>query len=200
MNRLSLILSTLLISGAALAQDMQIDLLVFRSGPLPADSAFWVSSPAIPPCDAVTLQPEGGLVAAFSRGQQGCRPRAGRGAATGGINLLRESLLATHAARLRQNQYAVLASQSWRQSVPEGVPVMIRSGSPDAGVPLIEGTLTVSGDARAAEIGLALNLLYRDGTGTSRHAVLQETRPVKPGEIHYFDHPLFGALVLVSFP
>lgn len=200
MKRLCVFLTVLLIGGATLAQELRVDLLVFRNGPLPADSAFWTASPLLPPCDAVTLQPEGGLLASFTRGQPGCRPRTGRSAPGGGLNLVPDSLLATHSTRLRQNQYVLLATRSWRQTVPGGAPVMIQPAVPEAGNPSVEGTVAVSGDSKSATVSFELALRHRDAGGAVRHAVLQESRPAKPGEIHYFDHPLFGALLLVSAP
>jgi hypothetical protein len=78
--------------------------------------------------------------------------------------------------------------------------------------PRFSGTLKV---ASGRYLHVALDLLYRHptlragGVNAEGHAVeatrtalqgyrLNETRRIKLGEVHYFDHPAFGALVLVA--
>ncbi|MFP5383228.1 MAG: CsiV family protein [Gammaproteobacteria bacterium] len=198
MNRLLVLLLCVLVVPVAYGQEMRIDVIVFRMA-ANADSPVWDSARELPPCDAVRLRTGGGAEAAFSQGQAGCRLRTDRSAMPGGLNTTDAAPLAEHVNRLRKGGYVVLAAESWRQGSPSGAPVLLRAGQLVHEHPELEGTIAVSGVERLAAVELSLTL-QSIAAERPLFASLRETRRLKPGEWHYFDHSLFGALVRVSLP
>ena len=99
--------------------------------------------------------------------------------------------------------------------VPARAPVQIsagESGNPDPRAPRFSGTVKL---ALGQYLHVALDLFYRkemrragsvDASGneiSTPHNALQsfrlnEIRRIKIGEVHYFDHPVFSALVLIA--
>jgi hypothetical protein len=89
--------------------------------------------------------------------------------------------------------YRVLSHLGWTQSA-----VPTRSELSTSLTPLL-GDAGVSGSAklsRGALLHLSLDLRLKDETGASY--ALQETRQIKLGEKHYFDHPYFGVIATVT--
>lgn len=99
------------------------------------------------------------------------------------------------AASLRGNRnYRVLSHIGWTQS-----PVALRSDSITLLAPLLAGDSTISGSAklsRGTTLHLSLDLRLKNEAGGNY--VLQETRQIKLGEKHYFDHPYFGVIATVT--
>lgn len=198
MNRLLVLLLCVLALPVAYGQDARIDVIVFRIA-AEAGSPVWDSARELPACDAVRLRAGGGAEAAFSQGQTNCRQRADRSAMPGGLNTADAASLAEYVNRLRKGGYVVLAAESWRQGSLNGAPVLLRAGQPVHEGPELEGTIAVSGDERLAGVELSLTL-QSIAAELPLFASLRETRRLKSGEWHYFDHSLFGALVRVSLP
>lgn len=196
-NLIALLLA--LAAFTASAQEMRVDVIVFKVTGTTAAPGAWEAAHELPPCDAVLLRTGGGAEAAFSQGQSDCSPRANREVLAGGLNLVDAAPLAEHVNRLRRAGYVVLASQSWRQASLNGAPVLLRAGATAAGAHELQGTVAVSGDERLANVELSLTLQNMSAE-TPLFSALRETRRIKPGELHYFDHSLFGALVRVTAP
>ena len=112
----------------------------------------------------------------------------------------------------RSGDYAVMHHGRWLQAVPprdSAAPLLIQVGaqSPDATFEL-EGSVSVTlgrflhfaaqvwlrqapADARAAPNPCS----NRDTAG---YVLLSESRRMRPGELHYLDHPWLGILVLIE--
>lgn len=103
--------------------------------------------------------------------------------------------LAAVAASLRTSRsYRPLAHVGWTQTA-----VALRSDSFVLLASLLPAASPLSGSAklaRGANLHLALNLRLRDGDGPNY--VLRESRQIKLGEKHYFDHPYFGVVATVN--
>lgn len=198
MKRLLVLLLCVLAVPVAYGQDMRINVIVFRMA-TDGDSPAWDDTRELPPCDAVHLRAGGGAEAAFSPGQADCRQRADRSPMPAGFNLIDTTSLTEHVNRLRKGGYVVLATESWRQASANGAPVLLRAGQLVHGHPELEGTITLSGDERLPTVELALTLQNMVAK-TPLFTTLRGNRRLKPGEWHYFDHSLLGALVQVSLP
>lgn len=103
-------------------------------------------------------------------------------------------LLASAARALqRSGRYTLLVHIGWQQSTEAGRPVRVTSKSLS-----VEGRPIVDGDVRLAagrELTLQalLHCLYN-----GQDMVLRGDRRLRLGELHYFDHPVFGMLVQVT--
>jgi hypothetical protein len=93
----------------------------------------------------------------------------------------------------------VLLHTAWRQPAvdrDQAKPIHLHSS-----VTPLEGTATISvGRYLHADLDLLLNnssggSYFSSSRGGYR---LQESRRMRSGEVHYFDHPMMGALVLIS--
>ncbi len=103
-------------------------------------------------------------------------------------------LLASAARALkRSGRYTLLVHIGWQQNAEDGRPVRVTSESLS-----VEGRPIVDGDVRLAagrELTLQalLHCLYN-----GQDMVLRGDRRLRLGELHYFDHPVFGMLVQVT--
>jgi hypothetical protein len=112
--------------------------------------------------------------------------------------------LTAAAARLTSSRdYAPLLHLAWRQPVTAqtDTPAVHVSSEATAGVaPALDGAIRVS---RSRFLHIDVDLLYREpgaaGAGTTAELFrLQQTRRINSGEVHYFDHPVFGVLVKLT--
>ena len=87
----------------------------------------------------------------------------------------------------RSGAYRVLSHRAWRQTArdrAQAAPFPVSSAS-DA----LEGTITL---VRERFLHLAVDLVLQSTY------VLDEKRRVRSGELHYFDHPMFGVIAQVN--
>lgn len=90
--------------------------------------------------------------------------------------------------------YRVLAHTAWTQSA-----VPLRSGAYTALTTLFPNGSPLAGGARLSRgstLHLALDLRLNNPDGP--RYVLRQTRQIKRGERHYFDHPHFGVIATVN--
>ena len=104
--------------------------------------------------------------------------------------------------------YTVLLHRAWRQvgyDAAHAIPYPIRSLS-ESGRDSIEGSVTL---VRERYLHLDVDLLlmtasraaptqYADGPGSAPAFRLREKRRVRSRELHYFDHPRFGMIAMVT--
>lgn len=101
-------------------------------------------------------------------------------------------------ALARRAGYRVLVHQAWLQPMTENAlatPVMIASDNDRTPGGEIFGTLRVR-LSRFLHAELAISLPYSGAGGGYVH--LLETRRMRSQELHYVDHPLFGALIHIE--
>lgn len=103
--------------------------------------------------------------------------------------------------------YRVLIHKRWLQTAePRSEAKWIRVSDPNVANQNLEGTLRFY---QGRYLHVDLELLYRDtGTGGSSPVELSSASPqifrisehrrIRSGEVHYFDHPKFGAMVRVA--
>lgn len=93
---------------------------------------------------------------------------------------------------LRSSQnYQPLLHRAWMQQGLPGARARPVRVSSDNGQ--IEGTVKLR---QARFLDVDVDLIY--AIGTEKYARLQESRRMKLKELHYFDHPLFGAIIQVT--
>jgi hypothetical protein len=102
--------------------------------------------------------------------------------------------LAGVAARLKKSgRFTPLMHTGWRQGGDETRSVHLRSEAVTAdGLPLVDGTLHLR---VSRQLSAVVDLAYQYN-GQAMH--ITGNRIVKFGELHYFDHPLFGLLLQVT--
>ncbi len=108
----------------------------------------------------------------------------------------RHKLTAIEGALKRSRSYQPLAHIGWSQPGfgrtnprPLGIETLVTSASG------ITGTVTLTRGTRLLHLGLDLTYQAPDG----QRYVLREQRPMRrSGEKHYFDHPHFGVIALVT--
>lgn len=110
-----------------------------------------------------------------------------------------EHVLAKEAASLaRRAGYRVLAHQAWLEPMQQKVPpthVMIVAGNDDRDIPgRIIGTVGIR-LSRFLHAEVVFSFPYGN---TGGYAHLVETRRMRSQEVHYIDHPLFGALIRIE--
>ena len=110
-----------------------------------------------------------------------------------------EHVLAKEAASLaRRAGYRVLAHQAWLEPMEENVPptrVMIVASNDDRDIPgRIIGTVGIR-LSRFLHTEVVFSFPYGN---TGGYAHLVETRRMRSEEVHYIDHPLFGALIRIE--
>ena len=174
-KRLSILFFTgLLISLPAHAQQWyQVELVVFEQLN-PASDEAW---PVMPPGDAAGVSPQ---------------------TASKKIQPAKKELLSGVAERLRNSaNYRVLSHQSWQQSAL----------SKRASIPVTVDGERLTGQIRvfkSAYLHSELDLWLQDGGRRSagddafqgpRYPNLKESRRLRSKEVHYFDHPRFGAIL-----
>jgi hypothetical protein len=104
--------------------------------------------------------------------------------------------------------YTVLFHRAWRQvgyDAAHAVPYPIHSLA-ENGRDSIEGSVTLvrerylhlDVDVALTTAGRAAPALYSDGPGSSPAFRLQEKRRMRSRELHYFDHPRFGMIAMVT--
>ncbi len=96
-------------------------------------------------------------------------------------------------AMRRSAEYRPLAHFAWAMPADwNGEPVPLRLSALSATALPFSGLVSLQED-RFAHVTLDLRLA--DGPDTDQTLRLNERRRLLPGEIHYFDHPRFGAIV-----
>ena len=104
--------------------------------------------------------------------------------------------IAQHVARLRRQRQLLLVG-SWHQSLPPRTapePLILQAGDADDQRRFaLECTFKAT---IGRLIHLATQLQWRQPDGSI--ALLAERRPMRSGELHYFDHPAFGMVARVE--
>ena len=99
--------------------------------------------------------------------------------------------------RRLQRRFPVLIAGSWHQPVPprdQSQPVLVQLGMPDAESRFVlEGWFSVT---LGRYVHFGAQLQYRPTNDAI--ALLSENRRVRPGEVHYLDHPALGILVHIE--
>lgn len=104
--------------------------------------------------------------------------------------------LAAEARQLERNGYRVLWHQAWTQppSTRDGVPLALLSAlGQGPATPALTGSIDLS-TRRFLHLGMDLELRSADGLA----AELSQRRRIRPGQLHYFDHPRIGAIAIVQ--
>jgi hypothetical protein len=166
-------------SPALLAQDnrYQIEIIVFEHLQLGGDNEVWVEQPERPDW-------------------QGAVQLAGGGEGAGGylpLSAARQRMQGVYRVLRSSGEYRPLLHLTWEQpglTPARARPVLLPSDSE-----LIEGTVKLR---RTRYLHVDLDLMYVLGSGPGNYVRLVEERRVKLNELHYFDHPLFGAIVQVT--
>jgi len=189
------LLSAVLWSGAALAEDYEVEVIVFRHT-APQAAGTWASTDSLPDVGAARRLAEpaaaepGAEPAPFTRLPSTALRLAGA-----------DKLLAGSAA------YEIVAHEAWRQPGDAGVAVYVgdqRMESPaDVAAP---GAATATVLQPRAEGTLRLQVALPDMRVQSDFVVLagetpvrvRATRNLKSGELHYLDHELLGILLQVT--
>jgi hypothetical protein len=150
------------------------------------------------------------------QGETWQRPDADAGRAQGYFPGKRFTKLSSSSYRLnpvryslkRGGDYTVLYHRAWRQlaySPSQAVDYPVRSSSGDSRQ-RVEGSVRLVRE-RYLHLGLDLLLLdaaaqpaglYPDAPGNTPVWRLREKRRIRSTELHYFDHPRFGVLALVT--
>ena len=180
------------VSGFA---EIRIDLLAFA--PAGNTGSYGVQRLPLPPCHAVLLRDGTGAEAAFAGSNPACGNKPGFDAVYAGYAAVGASTLTAAAGKLKAGGYTVLLNKGWRQGSTGQSPVLLRAGKTIAGRAEIEATLDINGSTRLPEVTLDIVLTRLRGD-QPEYLLLHETRRLKPGEPHYFDHPQLGAILQIS--
>jgi hypothetical protein len=120
-----------------------------------------------------------------------------RGAArTGKVQLLPAAqwqLGNVDGALRRRGDYRVLGHGAWQSVIGSGAASTVRVEDVMSTAEQVTGDVALQ---RGTYLTLRIDLTYAPSEG-SRY-VLSERRRIKYNERHYFDHPAFGAIVLIS--
>jgi len=176
-------------------QQFDVELVVFRlanPNPTPEDWSVDEARPAgaLAIADkeetAVTPAPDAGAAAAVTEGaESSIQP----------ISVAQFKLNAIENALRRNRSYLALAHVAWSQpgfGMDNPRPLALESMlPPDAPV---TGKVSL---VRGRYLHLSLELAMVSPTDGKRY-VLREQRRMRSGEKHYFDHPYFGVIVLVT--
>lgn len=177
---LLLILTGLLVTASPMlvAQDnrYQIEIIVFEHLQMGDDNEVWVEQAARPDWQGVIS-----LAGGEATGGHVALP-AGRQRMQGIYRVLRTS-----------GEYRPLLHATWEQ--PGLAPARARSVLLPRDSELVEGTVRLR---RTRYLHVDLDLIYVLGSGMGNYVRLEEERRVRLNELHYFDHPLFGAIVQVT--
>lgn len=190
-----LLIALALLLPVAGHSEIRIDMLAFTPAATAAGSYGQATLP-LPPCHAVLLRDGGGADAAFSSPAD-CSKKPGFEAVYTGFAGTGASALGTAAGKLKASGYAVLLNKGWRQGSTGQSPVLLRAGKTIAGRSELEATIDIGGSTRLPEVTLEIVLTRLRGE-QPEYLLLRETRRLKPGEPHYFDHPLVGAILQIS--
>lgn len=97
--------------------------------------------------------------------------------------------------------YAPLLHLAWRQPVSaqaDAPAVHIATDAAAGEMPALDGAIRVS---RSRFLHVDVDVLFREAAEAGEAAPsfrLQQSRRIKSGEVHYFDHPFFGLLVKLT--
>lgn len=186
-------------AGAATAgaegSSLRVDILVFAQ-PAADGANYWQDNRTLPPCHAVALHEGAGAEAAFTD-NSGCERKAGHDPAYPGFAAAGNATLTPQAGKLKTGGYPLLLNRGWRQASLGQSPVLLRGGRTAGARQELEGTITIGGTDKTPEVTLDLTLTRMDGE-QPQYVALKETRRVKSGEPHYFDHPMLGAIVQIT--
>lgn len=98
--------------------------------------------------------------------------------------------------RLARQGYTLQLHTAWTQPLGMAVPVAVTEGDA-AGSARAQALVSLEQDTNLeAQIAFWLNHVTADGSVVSER--LAQTRNIRLGETHYFDHPSLGALLRVS--
>ena len=198
-TNLLFLITVLSISHTARADEIptyKIEVIVFESMALKAwTEEFWPIDPALPNTSNST--------SVFSRNQKPLW-----------INQAQRDL-SNEAARLKRQGYRVLFHEAWQQKAypNKNSHSVLVEGSHQYGSNLL-GTIRLY-KTRFAHVNVDLQLdrripgkIYDEFLQHQQLNVgekpthwrfnLQESRKIRPGELHYIDHPLYGVLVEIS--
>lgn len=186
---------------AALGKNgVQVDVLVF-SQPGADGTNFWQEIRPLPACHAVALRDGSGAEDAFANGEP-CEKKSGLDAAFGGFSGASLAAMPAQTTKLVTGNYPVMIARHWKQAAINLSPVLLRGGRKAGERQEVEGTITLADittrtGSTVTEAQIEFVLTEMEGE-KPRHVTLRESRVVKSGELHYFDHPLFGVLVQVT--
>jgi len=181
--------------AAAAERALQVEVIAFTQ-PAANGAPYWQASRTLPACHAVALREGAGAEDAFADGSR-CSRKPGFDAAFGGFSAVSAQALGAHAAKLEAAGHALLASRRWQQVSANLSPVLLRGGRRSADRQELEGTVALRTVSSGTEVSLEFVLTKMDGD-SPQYVTLIETRVIRPGELHYFDHPLFGVLLQAS--
>ncbi|MFZ5722743.1 MAG: CsiV family protein [Pseudomonadota bacterium] len=196
-SALRLVALWLTLAGSAEAA-LRVDVLAFTQPAAAEDPLAWSTTLPLPPCHAVQLREGGGAEAAF-RNESECVKKPGYDPVYAGYAGAGTASLATAAGKLKNGGHRLLLNRGWRQS-GDLSPVLLSGGNTVANRPEVVGTLSVSVMEKYIEVTLELVVTrFRAEQPDARpeYLTIRETRKMKSGEPHYFDHPLVGAIVQV---
>ena len=98
--------------------------------------------------------------------------------------------------RLTQQGYTLQLHTAWTQPLGMSTPVAVTEGD-NAGTARTQALVSLEQDnSLKAQIAFWLNHVAADGSLVSER--LAQSRNIRLGETHYFDHPSLGALLRVS--
>ena len=187
--RRALLLLALLASTAVLAEPMvQVEVIVLR----PRDS-----SP--PPATVPPALPDFGPALRLAPAAEGEAART-PAAPWQQLAAQEQTLDGAWRALARDAEVEPWLLAGWRQPASArrpvylGLPVAVPEAGAAGSAPPLEGAVSV-GAAGRQRYRVGMNIVARLDENV---IVLTETRPVKNGELHYFDHPAIGVLVEVT--
>ena len=181
-----------LLSCATHAQDVplyDVELVIFRVLSPSGSAEQWSTEEALA-ANGITAAPE-------SEGEETAAPSADRSVRPGTVAVLAPDqfkLTAIEDSLKRSRDYQLLAHIGWTQAG-----YALNSASFISLADNLTGT-GVSGRAalsRGRYLHLSLDLVYQPQAGAPRY-VLKQSRRMRSTERHYFDHPYFGVIAVVT--
>ena len=181
-----------LLSCATDAQDVplyDVELVIFRVLSPSGSAEQWSTEEALA-ANGITAAPE-------SEGEETAAPSADRSVRPGTVAVLAPDqfkLTAIEDSLKRSRDYQLLAHIGWTQAG-----YALNSASFISLADNLTGT-GVSGRAalsRGRYLHLSLDLVYQPQAGAPRY-VLKQSRRMRSTERHYFDHPYFGVIAVVT--
>ena len=186
------VLCAALLSSTIDAQDgplYDVELVIFRALSPSGSAEQWSTEEALA-ANGVTAAPE-------SDGEETATPSADRAVRPGTVTVLAADqfkLTAVEESLKRSRDYQLLAHVGWTQAG-----YALNSASFVSLADNLSGT-GVSGRAalsRGRYLHLSLDLVYQPQAGQQRY-VLKQSRRMRSTERHYFDHPYFGVIAVVT--
>jgi hypothetical protein len=166
-----------------------VELIIFRNLGATGTAENWALEEALAKQRGVIPEDDEGAAAS-----QTPQPRASQEVNVTPLASGQFKLTAVEDTLRRSRTYQPLAHIGWTQlGYPlQGAPFVSVSPLLPAGVPLT-GQIALS---RGHYLHLTLDLVYQ--AGNPQPYVLRQSRRMKSGEKHYFDHPAFGVIALVT--